>query len=150
MAPLVLLLHADPLTQLLVGSGLQGYGYEVLFAGTTDEAQDLLQSRRIGVLVADMDADVTSRLAFVRSARKVDPSLTVIYTARLPSKLPDRDKVPGAPCLCSPYHPHQLVSLLGAALDEVAINTQVLHLGVAIDAPLLRAEAFALVSLPTC
>jgi DNA-binding response OmpR family regulator len=127
VAPLVLLLHADPLTQLLVGSGLQGYGYEVLFAGTTDEAQDLLQSRRIGVLVADMDADVASRLAFVRSARKVDPSLTVIYTARLPSKLPDRDKVPGAPCLCSPYHPHQLVSLLGQLTRRSSIDEDEAH-----------------------
>jgi hypothetical protein len=35
-----------------------------------------------------------------------------------------------------------------AALDEVSIDAQVVHLGVAIDASLLRAEAFALVSLP--
>ncbi len=74
-----------------------------------------------------MDADVTSRLAFVRSARKVDPSLTVIYTARLPSKLPDRDKVPGAPCLYSPYHPHQLVSLLGQLTRRSSIDEDEAH-----------------------
>jgi hypothetical protein len=72
-----------------------------------------LQNRRVGVLVADVDSDAVSRLAFVRGARKADPSLAVIYTARVPSRLADREKVPGAPCLRSPYHPHQLVSLIG-------------------------------------
>jgi DNA-binding NtrC family response regulator len=113
MARLVLLLGADSLTQLVVGSGLQTYGYEVALASTTSEALHLLQSRRISVLVADVDADTTNRLAFVRTVHTADPSLAVIYTARIPSKLPDRDKVPGAPCLRAPYHPHQLVSLIG-------------------------------------
>ena len=113
MAPLVLLLHADPLTQLVVGSGLETYGYEVVLASTASDALDLLRSRRVGVLVADVESDLANRLALVRSARKADPTLSVIYTARVPSKLPDRDKVPGAPCLRSPYHPHQLVSLIG-------------------------------------
>src|SRR5215218_185054 len=113
MARLILLLGADSLTRLVVASGLQTYGYEVAVASTTSEALDLLQSRRISVLVADIDADPASRLAWVRTARKADPSLAVIYTARIPSKLPDSDKVPGAPCLRTPYHPHQLVSLIG-------------------------------------
>ena len=113
MARLVLLLGNDSLTQLVVGSGLQTYGYEVAPASTPAEAQEVLQSRRVGVLVTDLDSDTANRLAFVRGARKADPSLAVIYTARIPSKLSDREKVPGAPCLRSPYHPHQLVSLIG-------------------------------------
>jgi DNA-binding response OmpR family regulator len=113
MAPLVLLLSADNLVQLVVASGLQTYGYEVALASTPSDALHALQNRRVSVLVVDVDADATNRLAFVRSARKADPALTVIYTARMPSKLPDRDKVPGAPCLRTPYHPHQLVSLIG-------------------------------------
>jgi hypothetical protein len=31
----------------------------------------------------------------------------------MPHRLPEREKVPGAPCLRVPYHPHQLVSLIG-------------------------------------
>ena len=73
MAPLVLLLHADPLTQLVVGSGLETYGYEVVLASTASDALDLLQSRRVGVLVADVESDLTNRLGLVRSARKADP-----------------------------------------------------------------------------
>ena len=111
--PIVLLLGADPLTQLLVDSGLQSYGHDVVLASTDTEALRQLQSGRIGVLVADMDADAPSRLAFIRAARKADPSLTVIYTGRMPSKLSDREKVAGAPCLRTPYHPYQIVSLIG-------------------------------------
>ena len=113
MPRLVLVLHPDPLTPLVVASGLQSFGYEVECASSVAQALEVLQSRRVAVLVADIDADVTGRLAFVRTARKADSSLIVIYTAGDPSKLPDKDKVPGAPCLRSPYHPHQLVSLIG-------------------------------------
>jgi DNA-binding response OmpR family regulator len=111
--PLVLLLSADPLAQLVVGSGLLTYGYDVALAGTDAEALHHLQSRRVCVLVADVDTDLSTSFALVRAARKADPALAVIYTARMPSKLPDREKVAGAPCLRTPYHPHQLVSLIG-------------------------------------
>ena len=113
MAPVVLLLSTDNLVQLVIASGLQTYGYDVALASTTVDALQVLQTLRVGVLVADMDTDTPGRLAFVRAVRKADPSLAVIYTARMPSKLADREKVAGAPCLRTPYHPHQLVSLIG-------------------------------------
>jgi DNA-binding response OmpR family regulator len=111
--PLVLLLSADPLAQLVVTSGLLTYGYDVALAVTEAEALHHLQSRRVCVFVADVDSDLSNSFALVRAARKADPALAVIYTARMPSKLPDREKVAGAPCLRTPYHPHQLVSLIG-------------------------------------
>ena len=113
MAPVVLLLSTDNLVQLVIASGLQTYGFDVALASTTADALQVLQTRRVGVLVADVDTDTPGKLALVRAARKADPSLAVIYTARMPSKLPDREKVAGAPCLRTPYHPHQLVSLIG-------------------------------------
>ena len=127
MARLILLLGADSLTQLVVGSGLQTYGYEVAVASTTSEALHVLQSQRVSVLVADVDADTTNRLAFVRTVHTADRSLAVIYTARIPSKLPDRDKVPGAPCLRAPYHPHQLVSLIGHLFRRSAEDDDASH-----------------------
>ena len=111
--PLVLLLSADPLAQLVVASGLLTYGYDVALAATEAEALHHLQSRRVFVLVADVDTNLSNSFALVRAARQADPALAVIYTARMPSKLPDREKVAGAPCLRTPYHPHQLVSLIG-------------------------------------
>ncbi len=122
MAAVVLILHADPLTQLVVGSGLQSYGYDVALASTTADALQVLQGQNVRVLVADVDSDMAGRLAFVRAARKADPALAVVYTARMPSKLPDRDKVAGAPCLRTPYHPHQLVSLIGQLTRQHAEN----------------------------
>jgi CheY-like chemotaxis protein len=127
MARLVLLLGSDPLTQLVVASGLQTYGYEVAVASTASEALELMRSRRLHVLVAEMDADTAGRLAFVRAARTADPALAVIYTARIPSKLPDRDKMPGAPCLRAPYHPHQLVSLIGHLFRRGAEDEDASH-----------------------
>ena len=126
MARLVLLLGSDPLTQLVVASGLQTYGYEVAVATTTSEALELMRSRRIQVLVAEMDTDTAERLAFVQAARKAAPALAVIYTTRIPSRLPDRDKVPGAPCLRAPYHPHQLVSLIGQLTGRYATKDEAL------------------------
>jgi DNA-binding NtrC family response regulator len=126
MARLILLL-GHSLTQLVVGSGLQTYGYEVAVASTASDALGLIQSRRVSVLVADVDSDAASRLALVRMARKADPALAVIYTARFPSKLPDGDKVPGAPCLRSPYHPHQLVSLIGHLFRRGAEDEDASH-----------------------
>ena len=93
MAPVVLLLSTDNLVQLVIASGLQTYGFDVALASTTADALQVLQTRRVGVLVADVDTDTPGRLAFVRAARKADPSLAVIYTARSgaePVVTPDR------------------------------------------------------------
>ena len=109
----ILLVHSDPLTRLIVESGLASYGYEVVSTSTYRQAAEVLESRRVSVLVADLTDDTVGRLAFVKMARTADPSLAVIYTAPTPAKVPDRDKVAGAPCLRAPYHPHQLVSLIG-------------------------------------
>jgi len=127
MARLVLLLGSDPLTQLVVASGLQTYGYEAALASTPADALEILNNRKVHALVAEMDSDTAGRLAFVRSARKIDPSLPVIYTARVPSKLPDRDKVSGAPSLRAPYHPHQLVSLIGHLFRRGAEDEDASH-----------------------
>ena len=100
VARLVLLLGNDSLTQLVVGRGLHTYGYEGATASTPAVAQEILQSRRVGVLVTDLDSDTASRLAFVRSARRADPSLAVIYTARVPSGFPTGRRCP-APRACA-------------------------------------------------
>jgi len=114
---LVLLVPGDPLTGLLTESGLQSYGYDVLLAGSAAEALDLvLTNRRIRVVV--VDADLASGISLAKAARSADPSMQVVYTSRAPQKLLDRDKVKGAPCLRAPYHPHQLVGVVGGLLGR--------------------------------
>ena len=108
----IVLLGPDPLTQAVVGSGLQTYGYDVGLARTEFDALHQLQRTGSSILVADVDYDTAARLDFARAAREADDSLTVIYTTRTPSRLSTCAEVAGAPCLRTPYDPHQLVSLI--------------------------------------
>jgi DNA-binding NtrC family response regulator len=112
--PLVLLVPGDRLTGRLTKSGLEGYGYDVLTASSVEEAQDLLRTdKRISVLVVDVKLESTSAgLALAKAARTADPSINVVYTCGIPNRLPEREKVRGAPCLRTPYHPHQLVGVI--------------------------------------
>jgi DNA-binding NtrC family response regulator len=113
--PLVLLVPGDRLTGLLTKSGLEGYGYDVLTAGSVEEARALLlTNRRISVLVIDVELENTSAgLALAKAARLADPTIKVVYTCGTPYRLSEREKVRGAPCLRTPYHPHQLVGVIG-------------------------------------
>jgi CheY-like chemotaxis protein len=113
--PLVLLVTGDRLTGLLTKGGLQGYGYDVLTAVSVEEARALLPTnRRISVLVVDVELENTSAgLALAKAARTADPTVRVVYTCIAPYRLSEREKVRGAPCLRTPYHPHQLVGVIG-------------------------------------
>ncbi|HEV2560007.1 MAG TPA: response regulator [Microvirga sp.] len=118
---LVLLLPDDPLTGLLTLSSLQSYGYDVLLATTTPEAEGLLEAnRRIGALVVTADLPEGRSLALAKASRAKHPKLAVIYTSRMPHRIADKDKVANAPCLRVPYHPHQLVGVLGQLTGRVA------------------------------
>jgi CheY-like chemotaxis protein len=112
--PTILLLPDDPLSGLRALSNLQTFGYDLLLVSSTPEALSLLEAHpRIGVLVVGADMPDGRGLALAQAARAIHPRLIVIYTSRMPHRLPEREKVPGAPCLRVPYHPHQLVSLIG-------------------------------------
>jgi CheY-like chemotaxis protein len=113
--PLVLLVPGDRLAGRLAKGGLEGYGYDVLMAGSVEEALSHLRTnRRISVLVVDVKLEnATAGMALAKAARVGAPSIHVIYTCRIPYRLPEREKVKGAPCLRTPYHPHQLVSVIG-------------------------------------
>jgi CheY-like chemotaxis protein len=113
--PLVLLLPGDHRAGLLAKGGLEGYGYDVLMVGSVEEALDHLRTnRRISVLVVNVELEnATGGMALAKAARTGDPSIHVIYTCGIPYRIPEREKVKGAPCLRTPYHPHQLVSVIG-------------------------------------
>ena len=111
-SPLVLLLADDPGVLLSVEGSLRSYGYDVVRGVAPQEDLQQIRSRRVGVLVADLDSDPAERLALVRTARQADPMLPVIYTVHGMARLPAGEAVAGAPCLRAPYHPHQLLNLV--------------------------------------
>jgi len=118
--PLVLLVPGDRLTGLLTKSGLEGYGYDVLTTSSVEDALDLLRTNaRINVLVVDVKLENTSAgLALAKAARMADPRVSIVYTCDIPHRLPEREKVGGAPCLRTPYHPHQLVGVIAQISNQ--------------------------------
>jgi hypothetical protein len=101
---------------------LVGYDYEVLLTSTVEEAGHLLRTnRRISVLVVDTDlGPAGAGLSLAKSARVSDPDLRVIYTSRMPFRLRDAEKVSGAPCLRTPYRPHQLAGVISQLVRRTA------------------------------
>ncbi|MCJ2033434.1 response regulator [Methylobacterium sp. J-068] len=119
--PLVVLLAGDELTRSLTTSCLEMSGYDVLGARTAGEVESLLLAqpgeRRVDVLVTDADIrDTVDGLSLATVARCLDPAVGVVYTARSPRRLEGEALVPGALCLRTPYHGHQLVALIATLL----------------------------------
>jgi CheY-like chemotaxis protein len=115
--PTVLLVAGDGLTRLLTTSGLAMYGYEVKPADSGAQALELLGmatgADRIGVLVIDLDLPGDpDGLTVARLARAQNPKLMVIYTSRMPQRIPEKQKVPGAPILRTPYYAQQIAGII--------------------------------------
>jgi CheY-like chemotaxis protein len=110
----VLLVPPDRLTGITTANILASYGIEVVTTGNLAEAHRLLHAnQRIDVLIIDTDlAQGDDGLSLAKNARASDPDLKVIYTSRMPFRLRDADKVCGAPCVRTPYRPHQPVGVI--------------------------------------
>ncbi|MCJ2084267.1 response regulator [Methylobacterium sp. J-090] len=126
LPPLVILLAGDELTRSITTSCLEASGYDVLSARTAGEVEALLlgqtDRRRVDVLVTDADVrDEVDGFSLGAVARCLDPAVGVIYTTRSPRTLPAAI-VAGAPCLRTPYHAHQLVSLIAGLPRPTARN----------------------------
>jgi hypothetical protein len=108
--PIVLVTAGTPETALRMSEGLARYGYETLVALDEADALALMGAEhRIGVIVADVEA---GGLQLARKARGLRRRMGIIYTAAAPHRIADREKVPGAPILRTPYTAHQLVGLI--------------------------------------
>lgn len=112
----VLLVADDGLTRAVAANGLEMYGYCVFVARDGEDALEQLNARqRIDVLVVDADmGGERDGLAVAKAARQLSPTIDVIYLSRIPFRIPEQAKVRGAPCVRSPYHPHQLASVIAA------------------------------------
>jgi CheY-like chemotaxis protein len=111
----VLLVSGDNSTRLAAFSNLSSFGHEVMAATSGEQADELLRSgMRFDVLVADVDLpEPHDGLALAKLARDLDRRIHVIYTARIPHRVPEARKVKGAPVIRTPYWPQQLVGLIG-------------------------------------
>jgi CheY-like chemotaxis protein len=112
----VLLVADDGLTRAVAANGLEMYGYCVFVARDGEDALEQLNARqRVDVLVVDADmSGERDGLGVAKAARQLSPTIDVIYVSRIPFRIPEQTKVRGAPCVRSPYHPHQLASVIAA------------------------------------
>jgi CheY-like chemotaxis protein len=115
-ALVVLLVAGEGLMPAVTADGLRIYGYDVLTAGDGASAVEQVRAlRRLDVLVVDAElGGEVDGLSAARLARELNSKLEVIYTARVPHLIPERAKVPGAPCVRAPYHPFQIASVISA------------------------------------
>ena len=119
--PLVLLVAADGLTRREVAAALEVYGHHVITAAEGREALTLLgqPGSRVATLVVDADLrGEVDGLAVAKEARRLNPKVAVIYTARLPHAIPAARQVSGAPLIRTPYHPHQLAGVIAMVRQD--------------------------------
>src|SRR3712207_3183834 len=112
----VLLVADEGLTRSVAVNGLEMYRYSVATARHGEDAVAQLSARtRIEVLVVDADlvGDCTG-LKAAQKARELRPAIDVIYVSSNPYRILPNQLVRGAPCIRSPYHPHQLASVISA------------------------------------
>lgn len=117
----VLLVAGDGLTRQITANGLTMYGYEPLLARNGAEALAIIaDDRRIDVLVVDADlSGEVSGLAVAKAARLSNARVDVIYTSRMPFRIPEAGKVKGAPCIRTPYQPQQIVGMISELRHRV-------------------------------
>ena len=109
----VLLVASDGFTRQITANGLTMYGYEPLVARDGAEAMALLGDKRVDVLVVDADlGGEIDGLSVAKAARVAYPRIDVIYTSRMPFRIPEAGKVKGAPCIRTPYQPQQIVGMI--------------------------------------
>lgn len=110
----VLLVASDGLTRQITANGLAMYGYETVLARDGMEAMTAITAGdRIDILV--VDADLTGEmpgLEVAKAARLRHPRCDVIYTSRMPFRIPEAQKVKGAPSIRTPYQPQQIVGMI--------------------------------------
>ena len=117
----VLLVASDGLTRQITSNGLTMYGYDPILAKDGAEAMTALGGeRRVDILVVDADlgGEVTG-LAVAKAARLANPRIDVIYTSRMPFRIPDSAKVKGAPSIRTPYQPQQIVGMISELRHRV-------------------------------
>lgn len=110
----VLLVASDGLTRQITANGLAMYGYEPILAKDGMEAMTALTGGgRIDVLVVDADiGGEIPGLEVAKAARLKHPRIDVIYTSRMPFRIPEAQKVKGAPSIRNPYQPQQIVGMI--------------------------------------
>jgi DNA-binding NtrC family response regulator len=110
----VLLVASDGLTRQVTANGLTMYGFETALARDGAEAMKVLEGeRKIDVLVVDADlGGEVSGLAVAKAARLINPRMDVIYTSRMPYRIPEAAKVKGAPSIRNPFQPQQIVGMI--------------------------------------
>ena len=100
---------------------LEAEGLEPICATRDQEAEEALRRHqgRFAVVVVDINLRTgTTGFDVARYARSINPRLPVLFISGLPSPGMSRFGVEGAAFLEKPFSPSELVSALGALLEQ--------------------------------
>jgi two-component system cell cycle response regulator CpdR len=118
----VLLVEDEALIQDLLKSALEDGGYDVLTAGSADEAMRLLDgiAGEIGGLISDVNlGGPTSGWDIARRARDLNPRMAVVYISGDSSYQWTSQGVPHSAVLTKPFVPAQLVVALAGLATKL-------------------------------
>ncbi len=108
----VLLVEDDPLIREFVVEALRDAGYHVIHASTGEEALDWCKRHVADVLVTDVTLPGNiDGWQIAERCRESDPELPVIYATGYSPAAPR--PVPGSRILNKPYHPDEVVRMVG-------------------------------------
>jgi DNA-binding response OmpR family regulator len=111
---LIALIEDDPLIRVPIAYALQAAGFDVVAAASGAEGLTLLEDRQIDVAVIDVVLPGRiSGVAMVKEARRLNPTLRVIFTSGLP--LPE-DAAGIGLFLPKPFRIAELVDMLRDAI----------------------------------
>jgi two-component system, response regulator PdtaR len=113
----ILVVENDPLVRISVADHLRSVGYQVVEAGTADEAVSALSSSRIHLVFSDVDLPGTmggfSLAVWVRHHYR---SLPVILTSGVNSAMLQLNRQHIVPFLPKPYRPEEAADLIADIL----------------------------------
>jgi DNA-binding NtrC family response regulator len=116
VAPVILVVDAEPAIRVLAKRFLERSGYKALEAGSGEEALRILRRQPcdVALLLTDIVMTGISGTQLAAEAHKVQPRLPVVFMSGYCSTF--AESIEGYRCLQKPFKSQELVSLVAEAL----------------------------------
>jgi CheY-like chemotaxis protein len=116
----VLVVEDEPLVQMLIADLLGELGYSTVLASDAQSALASLETEReIDLLLTDIGLPGADGWALAESARKLRPSLPVLFATGYGDD-PRQNLAPGMAMIAKPFETQRLASAVRALLDRAS------------------------------
>jgi CheY-like chemotaxis protein len=116
----ILVVEDEPFVQMLIADLLGEMGYATLLAGDAQSALASLETEReIHLLLTDIGLPGVNGWALAESARKLRPSLPVLFATGY-GEDPQQKLAPGMAMIAKPFETQRLAGAVRALLDRTS------------------------------